>query len=327
MTITVEEMRAHYKSFCLSIGITDVEDLNTAIENGEAERIIGECEEWHDDNINFIAGLIKDKVKTRKVITVSGPSSSGKTTFAGKLYKRLAFLGIRTVTISLDDYYKPISEMPIGADGEPDFEDIESIDYKLLNEHLTQLIAGEEIYLPAYSFIEKKRDPFAKKAVLTESDVVVIEGIHGLNPKIASDIDKDEKLKVYCSAISGLREGDDGKRISSETTRMIRRLSRDYYYRDADYKYTLDIWDKVEAGNIKNVFPFTKSADVFFNSALPYEMCIMKKHASKVLNEADRNGEFKEKIGEIDMLLNQFSDLPDMVVPKGSILNEFIKRD
>lgn len=261
--------------------------------------------------------------KDCKLILITGPSSSGKTTFANRLSEELKKHGLSTLNISLDDYYKPIDEIPPGDDGKPDLEDIEAFEYDILNEHITHLIAGNSVYMPYYDFEKRMKIREGKLISLKDDEIILVEGIQALNPKIANSIDADKKYKIYCSALNALKN-KNGDRIKSEITRLMRRLVRDYYFRNADYKLTFDLWDKVEIGSEKNIYPFTGEADTIFNSAAFYEYNLYKKHLAEILKDAVNDSNYTEKTKILLDTTEEFESLEDFVVPQYSIVKEFI---
>ncbi|MCD8390359.1 MAG: nucleoside kinase, partial [Firmicutes bacterium] len=263
------------------------------------------------------------KASGKKVILISGPSSSGKTTFAYKLRLHLKVLGRHAYPVSLDDYYIEKCDMPKNQEGKPDYEALESIDYKRFNENIADLTAGRETSLPGYDFTKSAVIKDSKRLKLEKHEMIIVEGIHGLNPKIAENIGDNLKYKIYCTPLMVLND-NDGKRIPSRSTRIIRRLVRDTYFRNTSYTETFDLWGNQEIGSQKNVFPYTDSADVLFNSSLLYEYSVYKKHLLSIFKDARGDNKYITNINALRDLVNCFSEIDDDDVPKISLVREFI---
>ena len=303
-----------------------VADLNSMIEAGTYGQIIRLAEALHEKKIAQIADKILKRGKDLRLILIAGPSSSGKTTFAQRLSIQLRVNGITPVPISVDDYFHNREDTPLDEQGNYDFESIKAVDLALLNEHLTKLLAGEEIELPYYNFKTGKREYRGKKLRLAPDEVLVVEGIHALNEQMTYAIDRACKMKIYISALTQLSI-DRHNRISTTDTRLIRRMVRDHQFRGRDAVHTLRSWYSVRNGEEKNIFPYQEEADVMFNSALLYELAELKKHAKPLLKAIDQNvPEFIEAQRLINFL-NCFKELPsDKDIPLTSILGEFIGR-
>ncbi|NLB82241.1 MAG: nucleoside kinase [Clostridiaceae bacterium] len=317
----IESCLKEYKSWCEKLGIQTISDVNRIIKENKTNWLINISEIWHEQNISEIAREIKDNVSKKKIVLISGPSSSGKTTFANKLQLHLEVLGIKAVSISLDNYYKQEKDMPRNSEGKPDYEALESIDYFRFNENIEQLISGRQVNIPIYSFEEKLT---TQKSLLLEKDeVIIVEGIHGLNDKLTFNIPADSKYKVYCSALTALSY-DDGTRIKSRTNRLIRRIIRDYFFRNSSYQFTLELWPNVESGAQENIFPFTDSADVIFNSSLLYELSVYKSYLNNIFAKVSKQEANYEKISELLGLVNHFESIDTDLTPKTSLLREFV---
>ncbi len=319
IAITIEECAAEYEKWCVRLGIVTISDLNRCIINGDKHRLINICEAWHEQKISEIAKNVCGK----KIVLVSGPSSSGKTSFSKRLEMHLLTLGIKAISISLDDYYVEFDRMPRADDGTADVEALESIDYKSFNRDIEALLLGKTASLPKYDFITKEPVYNARPITLGRNEIIIAEGIHGMNPKLCANIPENRKYRVYCSALSALRD-DNGMRIPSHTNRMIRRFIRDFYFRSTDYPRSFDLWDKQEEGARKNIYPYTDSADVIFNSSLLYEMCVYREHLSRILTPALDDAVYGEKAGLLLKLVNSFESVPAEDVPKISIIREFV---
>ena len=317
----IDENKAQYRLWCEQSGIKSTSDINRIVDEGKISGLIDICEERHARELARIADAIRGK--NSRAVFIAGPSSSGKTTTAHKLQTYLDKIGIRAVSVSLDDYYLENDMMPKNAEGEPDFEALESIDYKRFNENLSDLTAGREAVMPEFSFTEKKVIPNARTLRLRENEIVIVEGIHALNPKLAEGIGEDEKFRLYCTALSVLND-ENGERIPSHRVRQARRLVRDYYFRSSDYKITFGLWTNQETSAERNIYPYTDTADMIFNTSLMYELNVYRPHLLKILDGVEENYGF---IGEVRYLQNLAEDLKtidDAAVPDMSLVREFI---
>lgn len=313
---------AHYQAWCQKLGITSTEDINRLIAEGDSNWLINISEIWHEQKISEISRRIYDHIGQKKVIFISGPSSSGKTSFATRLKLHLKVLGINAIAISLDDYFRNKDELLLDADGKPDFESLEAIDYQLFNEHVRRLAAGQEVGLPHYSFHQNVRIENARTLHLNEDEVIIVEGIHGLNEKITAGIPNDHNYKIYCTALTVLTL--EGEKISSTDTRLIRRMIRDYYFRNSSYRYTLELWPDVESGAVKNIFPYTDSADIIFNSSLLYEFCVYRQHLHKIVPILPPDDADYETIERLRHIADSFSPIDDELTPPTSLVREFV---
>lgn len=296
--------------------------LNKKLREGKEKELILLSEAIHEKKIAEIAQKIKERQDVRMVL-IAGPSSSGKTTFANKLGMALRVQGIKPVTLSTDNYFVERRDNPKDSEGNYDFECIEAIDTKLFNQQLIDLLAGKEVNLPTFDFIEGSKRYLGNKMKLEEDEILVIEGIHCLNDKLTSLIPKENKFKIYISDLTVLNI-DYYNRISTTDTRLIRRMVRDYNFRGYSALHTLKMWKSVNRGEQKNIFPYQEEADCMFNSSIVYELSALKKYALPLLEEiTDDNPEYSEARRLISML--QYFDTvePDWI-PNNSLLREFI---
>ena len=296
--------------------------LNKKLREGKEKELILLSEAIHEKKIAEIAQKIKERQDVRMVL-IAGPSSSGKTTFANKLGMALRVQGIKPVTLSTDNYFVERKDNPKDSEGNYDFECIEAIDTKLFNQQLIDLLAGKEVNLPTFDFIEGSKRYLGNKMKLEEDEILVIEGIHCLNDKLTSLIPKENKFKIYISDLTVLNI-DYYNRISTTDTRLIRRMVRDYNFRGYSALHTLKMWKSVNRGEQKNIFPYQEEADCMFNSSIVYELSVLKKYALPLLEEiTDDNPEYSEARRLISML--QYFDTvePDWI-PNNSLLREFI---
>lgn len=304
------------------LDVLTVYKLNKAIEEDRIKDVIMLAEALHEKKIANTADDIA-KRKNVKMVLIAGPSSSGKTTFAQRLGIQLRLNGLKPVTISVDNYFVERQDTPRDENGEYNFECIEAIDLKLFNEHLVKLLNGEEIEVPEFDFNVGTKRYNGKKMRLAEDEILVIEGIHCLNDKLTSQISKDQKYKIYISALTVLNM-DRYNRISTTDTRLIRRIVRDYQFRGYSALHTLNTWHKVTEGEEKNIFPYQESANTIFNTSLIYELNALKPIAMPLLQEiTDEYREYAEAQRLIN-ILKYFREVPKSYVPNNSLLKEFL---
>ncbi|NLU35490.1 MAG: nucleoside kinase [Clostridiales bacterium] len=306
-----------------TLGIRNVADLNKCIEEGRGPDLIRISEAYQEKQIGAIADRIAQHADAVRIILIAGPSSSGKTTFAQRLRVQLMVNGLHPVPISMDNYYLDRDQIPLDENGEQDLESIKALDLKLFNEHMTQLIQGQEVEIPQYNFLTGKREYRGNMIKLSEDQPVIVEGIHGLNEKLTEMIPAENKYKIYISALTQLNV-DDHNRIPTTDVRLIRRMVRDYHFRGAPIEETLAMWPFVRRGEEKNIFPFQESADIMFNSALLYELAVLKPYILPLLEEISEDHEFFPEVNRLKNFLKYFLTLESKYVPNNSILREFI---
>ena len=312
-----------YKSWGKIQQFSSVGELNEHIAAGSGQKLIDVAEALHTKKIAQIADQIAEKRKKVKVILIAGPSSSGKTTFAKKLSTQLQVVGFNPLPISLDDYYVDRELTPRDENGEYDFECIEAIDIDLLNSNLLSLFNGEEVELPVFDFKTGKRVSKGHKIQMEERSVIILEGIHGLNDKLTWKVDKSMKHRIYISALTQLNL-DDHSRIPTTDNRLIRRMIRDFQYRGYSAIDTLSRWPSVRKGENINIFPFQGNSDSVFNSALDYELSVLKTVAGPILKTVKPSDTLYSEAKRLQRFLSNFSNLPARYVPGTSILREFI---
>lgn len=303
--------------------IKDVFELNRFIREKRFNEIINLSEALHEKRISHIADDLKALFPKVRVVLISGPSSSGKTTFAGRLGIHLRVNEIKPATISLDDYFLDREDSPLHEDGSYNFEDLDALDYNLFNEHLKKLIQGEEVEIPRYSFQKGKREEKGRKLKLSSNEILIIEGIHALNDKLTYSIDHDSKYKIYCTPLT-VMSFDEYNPISPTDTRLLRRIVRDYKYRNCKVQSTFELWPSVRRGEIKNIFPFEEGANAIFNSALTYEFSVIKPIAGGLLKELNERMPDFETAARLLEFLSSFEVMPKAAIPPMSIMREFI---
>lgn len=299
-----------------------VGDLNYKIREGEAVDMILLSEALQQKRIVEITKQIVESGK--RVVLITGPSSSGKTTFARKLCIQLRVEGVEPLYMGTDDYFVNREDTPLDENGEPNYEDLEAVDIDMFNSHINRLLKGDEVDLPIFDFLEGRKVFGKRKTKITKHQPMVIEGIHALNDKLTPSIDDGEKFRIYISPLTPLGI-DAHNRISVTDARMLRRMVRDYNYRGHSAEETIREWPKVRRGENKNVFPYNGKADVFFNSGHLYEIGLLKKYAEPLLEAISSDApEYGEAIRMLQFLrfFNTIED--DGLVPNDSIIREFI---
>lgn len=300
-----------------------VATLNDYVENNGIADIIRVAEALHEKKIAQIADFVSEHRKEVRVILVAGPSSSGKTTFAQRLNIQLRVNGVRPVPISLDDYFVNRDHTPKDEKGDYDFEAIEAIDLPLFNEHLRRILEGEAVEVPFYNFKLGEREYRGHIIQVDKDQPLIIEGIHGLNERLTQSVPRDHKVKIYISALTQLSI-DNHNRIPTTDTRLIRRIVRDSQFRSHDALRTLKMWSSVRRGEERNIFPFQEEADIMFNSALIYELGVLKKYAEPLLSKVTETEAEYSEARRLLNFLSYFKDIADDDVPPNSILREFI---
>ena len=311
-----------YEDLHRILNINTLYKLNKIVREDKITEHILLAEALHEKKIAQIADDIATKNKV-KMILIAGPSSSGKTTFAQRLGLQLRLLGLRPVTISVDNYFVEREQTPKDSNGNYDFECLEAIDLELFNKHLKKLLQGREIKVPTFDFAHGTKVYDGKTMRLRKDDVLVIEGIHCLNDKLTVSIPKEQKYKVYISALTVLNI-DYYNRISTTDTRLIRRIVRDNQFRNYKALHTLEMWYSVNRGENKYIYPFQEEADVMFNTSLIYELGVLKDYAIPLLKEIDNTHREYSEAKRLIRLLSYFESIPTKAIPETSLLREFI---
>ena len=312
-----------YTNMGKTVGISNAADLNKIVSLGKYNDIIQLAEANYNSQLANIADIIHKKMGKIKIVLLAGPTSSGKTTTARKLQVYLKTRGFKTHSISIDDYFYNRKDTPKKANGDYDFESIRAVDTDLFNKHLVKLLDGEKVLLPEYNFILGEREYNGRSLQLGESDIVIIEGLHALNPELTLAIDDSSKYKIYISPLTQLNI-DNHNRIHTSDTRRLRRIIRDNKYRGRDASYTLKSWKHILEGEEEYVFPYQNTADIIINSALIYELGVLKTYAEPLLFSVNEDDEvYPEAIRLINFLRN-FLPIPSDDVPQASVLREFI---
>ena len=314
-----------YKAWVDVMGVSTIGSLNAKVLEGKASELIKVAEAFHEKKLGSIADSILDANVSRgaRLVLISGPSSSGKTTFAKRLGIQLRILGLNPVLISLDDYFVEREKTPKDENGDYDYEALEALDVPAFNEHLNTLMNGGSVDVPRYDFITGKRQWHEKPLSLDERSVLVVEGIHGLNPELTKQVDDRYKFKIYISAFTSVSM-DDLSRISTTDNRLLRRIVRDYRTRGNDATATLQRWESVRRGEDRHIFPYQENADVMFNSSLFYEISVLRGFVEPMLREVpDTIPEYGEA-RRLLRFIDNFSPIKPDEIPPTSLLREFI---
>jgi len=305
------------------MNLNNVGEFNVACQNNQSTNLIKVSEALHEKKVASIADMISHRSQKVRFILVSGPTSSGKTTFSKRLSVQLMVSGLKPVILSLDNYFVNRIDTPLDENGEWDFEHLHALDLILFNQHLKQLLAGDEIEIPFFNFEDGKRYYKGEKLKLHEDSVLIMEGIHALNPALISDIPVETTFKIYVSALTTISI-DDHNWIPTTDTRLLRRIIRDYRFRNYSARETIARWPSVRRGEEKWIFPFQENADIMFNSALLFELAVLKKHAEPILAEVPKYCEEYTETHRLLKFLNYFIPIHDREIPPTSLLREFV---
>lgn len=317
------EIFQEYKQWGKVLGVESIGSLNEEVMQGRAGELIKIGEALHEKKVVEITSMILDRSPLPRIILISGPSASGKTTFAKRISVQLKVAGYTPYAISLDNYFVNRENTPLDENGDYDFEALEALDTHLLNEHLNKLLNGGTIEEPRFSFDEGKRSYNGNYLEMDANSILLIEGIHALNPKLLEEVQGSMLFKIYVSALTQIGI-DSHNRIPTTDNRLIRRLIRDYRYRDYTALETLRRWPSVRRGEETNIFPFQEKCDIMFNSALVFELAVLKKYATPLLEEVRPiDHEFSEA-QRLLKFLSYFKTIHTQEIPPTSILREFL---
>ncbi len=297
-------------------------DLNEIVSNGGINDLIRISEILQNNKLLELVRKIHENQERIKIILIAGPSSSGKTTTSRKLCLFFKSVGIQPITLSMDDYFVERGETPIKENGEPDFECLEAVDLELFDKQVLELLEGKSVTVPTYNFIYGKKE-FNDTIKLNEDNIIIIEGIHALNDRVLSNIPKENKFKIYLSALTELNI-DNHNKISTTDHRLLRRIVRDNRTRGYNVENTLKLWPSVREGEEKHIFPFQYNPDVTVNTALIYEIGVLKTYVEPLLYSVDSESEYYEEAKRLLNFLRNFLPIPADNIPDDSILREFI---
>ena len=304
------------------LGVRTIGDFNNAVDKGYTTELINLAEALQEKKIARIAEKIAER-KNVKMVLIAGPSSSGKTTTCKRLSVQLLTNGIKPVGISLDDYFVDRELTPKDSSGEYDYEHVEALNIKLLNEQMNALMAGEEVELPKYNFQTGKSEKSGRRLKLNGNEVLVVEGIHALNPMLTAQIPEENKFRVYASALTTILL-DDHNYVPTTDNRLLRRIIRDYKYRGVSAQDTIRRWPSVRAGENKWIFPFQENADVMFNTAMLFELAVIRSQAEPLLELVPEDCEEYSEAYRLLKFLKYIRPIPNIQVPPTSLLREFL---
>lgn len=303
-----------------------VYDLNHYIEDGTIQDIVDMAEALQEKKLGQLADYISTRRPKIKVVLIAGPSSAGKTTFCKRLTTQLRVNGLRPVRISLDDYFYNREDTPKNPDGSYDFESLRAIDVPLFNQQIDDLNQGKEVHLARFDFVSGSRHFDEKPVRLETGQPIVVEGLHALNDKLTYMLPRYEKVKISLGVLTQIRINDHN-RISTSDTRIIRRMVRDQQFRDRGPMATMDIWADVRRGEEKNIYPYQEDADAIFNTALPYELSVLKPYAEPLLESIKQDSVHYAEARRLLAFLRPFRVIDSSIVPPNSLLREFIGHD
>ena len=304
------------------LGMSTIGDFNEAVKAGHATNLINVSEALQEKKISQIADQVTTHPEVR-VVLIAGPSSSGKTTFCKRLSIQLLANGIRPVQISLDDYFVDREKTPKDASGDWDYESIHALDINLINLQLSALFRGEEVELPKYDFLSGRSGMSGKRLRLTDRQVLLVEGIHALNPELTAQIPKQQKFHVYISALTSILL-DDHNYIPTTDNRLLRRIIRDHKYRGVSAQETIRRWPSVRAGETKWVFPYQENADVMFNTAMLYELAVIQDQAVPLLEQVPESCVEYSEAYRLRKFLRYITPIPSRALPPTSLVREFL---
>jgi len=315
--------REHLKFLKIS-RLDNVGDLNKAKREDRMSEVIQVAEAYQANQIANIAEEITRRFeKGVRVVLISGPSSSGKTTFRKRLEVQLLVNMLKPVGISLDNYFVEREKTPLDEHGEMDYESLHALDLELFEQHMIRLMKGEEVELPVYNFVTGKREYKKNYLTMSENSILIVEGIHGLNPALTAHIPPEKKFLVYVSALTSISL-DDHNWIPASDNRLLRRIVRDYRYRGYSAEQTISRWDSVRRGEDKWIFPYQENADVMFNSAMIYELAAIRRHAELILMQVPRTAPEYSEAYRLLKFLSYFNYITDRELPPTSLLREFL---
>ncbi|HEY6914358.1 MAG TPA: nucleoside kinase, partial [Paludibacter sp.] len=305
------------------MNLNNVGEFNISCRNNQSFNLIKVSEALHEKKVASIADMISQRSGKVRIVLISGPSSSGKTTFSKRLSIQLMVSGLKPVVLSLDNYFVDRDDTPRDENGDWDFEHLHALDLNLFNQNLKQLLAGDEVELPSFNFEDGKRSFRGEKLKLTDDTILIMEGIHALNPELIPEIPVETTFKIYVSALTTISI-DNHNWIPTADTRLLRRIIRDYRFRNYSARETIARWPSVRRGEEKWIFPFQENADVMFNSALLFELAVLKKHAEPILAEVPKYCDEYTEAHRMIKFLNYFVPIYDREIPPTSLLREFV---
>ena len=300
----------------------EVSEINQLIKK-ISKKVVNHCENQYNSDINNITKIITSGSSSYKILLLAGPSASGKTTTSNLIRESLLAEGIGAWCVSLDDFFKNPKDIKILSDGQPDYESLDSLDLPLIHKCLHELIENSESKFPVFDFLTNSRSNFSRNLKIDKHDIVIIEGLHALNPNLLLPSFKDQCLKVYVSVSTSYIQ-DEQTVLTPRDLRLIRRIIRDHNFRNTLVYETLGMWQKVCEGEKEFIDPFKESAQIFIDSCISYEPCIFHRYLKSIINSSDKNNEKYHELLKICDKLSFFYELDSSVVPANSILREFV---
>ncbi|MBR2527948.1 MAG: nucleoside kinase [Blautia sp.] len=304
------------------LGIDSPEDLNRWIRQGESQRLVDLQEDYQEKKLEEMVLQILSDEKIR-TIWIAGPSSSGKTSFAGKLARALEQKGRKTHSIGLDDYFVDRDDCPLDEEGKKDFESLNAVDVALFSSHMETLAKGGQVDLPTYNFLTGKREYRGNRIRQGKGEYILVEGIHALNPEISGNMAQDEKLEIFACPVYTLKE-KDGENIPPRDMRMIRRIVRDSRLRGYKAEQTIAMWESVVRGERKHIFPYRQEADLEYDTSFIYELAILKSQIMPQIRDLPEEGPVGSLVARLRDLCALVTEMPPVKLPEGSIIREFV---
>lgn len=317
------EIFKEYVGWNKIMNLNNVGEFNQACKSNRSFNLIKVSEALHEKKVASIADMITQREEKVRFVLVSGPSSSGKTTFSKRLSIQLMVSGLKPQVISLDNYFVNRDETPRDENGDWDFEHLHALDLELFNTQLSQLLNGEEVEVPFFNFEDGRRYFKGEKLKLESDTILILEGIHALNPELIPNIPSNTTFKIYVSALTTISI-DNHNWIPTTDVRLLRRIIRDYRFRNYSARETISRWPSVRRGEEKWIFPYQENADIMFNSALLFELAVLKKHAEPILAEVPKYCEEYTEAHRMIKFLNYFISIPEKEIPPTSLLREFV---
>lgn len=311
-----------FKSFSTIIGINNVADINSCVLDGSIGKIIRYSEAEQERRLINVAGNIIKRGNI-KIIFISGPSSSGKTTFSQRLAEQLKLDGKNSIPLAMDNYFQDEEYIPRDEYGEYDYESVENVDIELFENNLIDMLSGKEVKIPEYNFKDHAKEYKGRKILLDKDDILIVEGIHALNPIISSKLDSSKIFKIYIAPLLTLGY-DNYTKVSSNDTRLLRRIVRDSQSRSMSAEDTLKVWKKVRQGEEANIFPYVKEADVIYNTSLIYEVGVLKSFAENLLLNVNSDSKYYSDARRLYKMLQNFRSIETSEIPLNSIIKEFV---
>lgn len=326
---SVISLKETAKEWARKVGIDSVDKLNAMIDSGHSMELVLVCEAMQSNCIYEIARRIVSE--KRRIILISGPSSAGKTTLSHRLGIQLMSMGLKPHAIAADNYFVNREDNPKDENGNYDFECLEAMDLEKLNTDMCRLLSGEKVELPVFNFKTGEREYHGNYLKIADSDVIIMEGIHSLNPAMTYMLDDTDKYKIYISPLNQLyidtydgQQMDSRSKVSTMDSRLLRRMVRDYRTRGNGVEKTLSMWKSVRNGEEKYIFPYEKEADVMFNSGLLYEYTAVGRAARPLLQDVEKQSEYYDEAQRLLTFVDMFRDIDTGFIPANSILREFI---